>query len=392
MRRFLWLALFLLGALPARYWVQDASSRAFGHPLPGLTSEALEAFRRGDQAFNRIFVREDGLGPLFVHQSCAGCHVRDGRGRLAFEGRSEALVRARALDGTAPHPRFGVQLQDHALPGYPPEGQVLLRWEEAVGRYPDGTPYRLRRLSLEVLDPSGRPVPGRYSLRLAPPVFGGGLLEAVPESALLASQDPEDRDGDGVSGRVARLAGGEVGRFGWKAGVASLKEQAALAYREDMGLSTPLFPDEGGIEVGEAELEAVVAYLKLLAVPAPRHGPEALRGRRLFAQIGCATCHQPSLAGLPAYTDLLLHDMGPGLDDGVAEGDAAPAEWRTPPLWGIGLTRKVLGEELYLHDGRARTLEEAILWHGGEAEGAKRRFMALSKEDREALLRFLEGL
>ncbi|KHG64463.1 thiol oxidoreductase with 2 cytochrome C heme-binding sites [Thermus sp. 2.9] len=394
MRRFLWLALLLpfLGALPARYYVQDASSRAFGHPLPGLSPEALEAFRRGDRAFNRVFVREDGLGPLFVHQSCAGCHVRDGRGRLAFAERSEALVRARAPDGITPHPRFGVQLQDHALPGYLPEGQVLLHWEEVEGRYPDGTPYRLRRPRLSVLDPAGRPVPGRYSLRLAPPVFGGGLLEAVPESALLALEDPADQDGDGVSGRVAHLPGGGVGRFGWKAGTASLREQTALAYREDMGLSTPLFPDEGGVEVGEEELEAVVFYLQHLAVPAPRHGPEALKGRRLFAQIGCAACHRPNLAGLPAYTDLLLHDMGPGLDDGVAEGDTAPSEWRTPPLWGIGLTRKVLGEERYLHDGRARSLEEAILWHGGEAEGARQRFMALSKEDRAALLRFLQGL
>lgn len=373
----------LLGALPARYLVQDASSRAFGHPLPGLSPEALEAFRLGDQAFNRVFVREDGLGPRFVHQSCAGCHVGDGRGRPLFAQRSEALVRTRAQDGKTPHPLFGLQLQDHALPGYAPEGRVELRWEAVEGRYPDGTPYRLRRPRLRVLDPEGRPVPGAYSLRIAPPVFGTGLLEKVLEAAILALEDPQDQDGDGISGRAARLEGG-LGRFGWKASVESLLVQTALAYREDMGLSTPLFP-EGGAEVGEEELKRVVFYLENLAVPAFRHLPEDLRGKRLFREVGCASCHVERLAGLPAYTDLLLHDLGEGLADGVAEGAASPSEWRTPPLWGIGLTRKVLGEEVYLHDGRARSLEEAILWHGGEAEEAKRRFMALPKEDREAL-------
>ncbi len=378
----------LLGALPARYLVQDTSSRAFGHPLPGLSLEALEAFRLGDQAFSRVFVREDGLGPRFVHQSCAGCHVGDGRGRPLFAQRSEALVRTRAPDGKTPHPLFGLQLQDHALPGYTPEGRVELQWEEMEGRYPDGTPYRLRRPRLRVLDPEGRPVPGAYSLRIAPPVFGTGLLEKVPEAAILALEDPQDQDG--ISGRAARLEGG-LGRFGWKASVESLEVQTALAYREDMGLSTPLFP-EGGAEVGEEELKRVVFYLENLAVPAPRHLPEDLRGKRLFREVGCASCHRERLAGLPAYTDLLLHDLGEGLADGVAEGAASPSEWRTPPLWGIGLTRKVLGEEVYLHDGRARSLEEAILWHGGEAEKAKRRFMTLPKEDREALLRFIEGL
>ena len=381
----------LLAGLPARYLVQDASSRAFGHPLPGLPEEALEAFRLGDQAFQRVFVREAGLGPRFVHQSCAGCHVWDGRGRPLFAERSEALVRTRAPDGQSPHPLFGFQLQDHALPGHTPEGRVELYWEEVEGRYPDGTPYRLMRPRLRVLDPEGKPVPGAYSLRIAPPVFGAGLLEKVPEAAILALEDPQDQDGDGISGRAARLEGG-LGRFGWKASTTSLLEQSALAYREDMGLSTPLFPEEGRAEVSEEELERVTFYVAHLAVPAPRHLPEDLRGKRLFREVGCASCHRERLGGLPAYTDLLLHDMGEALADGVAEGAASPAEWRTPPLWGIGLTRKVLGEEVYLHDGRAQSLEEAILWHGGEAEEAKRRFMALPKADREALLRFLRGL
>ncbi|BCP67258.1 di-heme oxidoredictase family protein [Thermus thermophilus] len=227
--------------------------------------------------------------------------------------------------------------------------------------------------------------------RIAPPVFGAGLLEKVPEAAILALEDPQDQDGDGISGRAARLEGG-LGRFGWKASTTSLLEQSALAYREDMGLSTPLFPEEGRAEVSEEELERVTFYVAHLAVPAPRHLPEDLRGKRLFREVGCASCHRERLGGLPAYTDLLLHDMGEALADGVAEGAASPAEWRTPPLWGIGLTRKVLGEEVYLHDGRAQSLEEAILWHGGEAEEAKRRFMALPKADREVLLRFLRGL
>lgn len=383
----------LLGAVPVRFLVQDASSRAFGHPLPGMDSEAIETFRLGDEAFNRVFVREDGLGPLFVHQSCAGCHVRDGRGRLVFSMRSEALVRTRAPNGWDPHPLFGLQLQDHALLSLEPEGRVDLHWEEVGGQYEDGTPFRLRRPRLRVLDREGNPVPGQYSLRLAPPIFGSGLLESIPESLLASLEDPWDQDGDGVSGRLARLGGGEVGRFGWKASVATLERQSALAYREDMGLSTPLFPEEDGrIEVSWEELERVVFYLRHLAVPAPRHMPQDLEGRRLFREVGCAVCHRENLGGFTAYTDLLLHDMGPDLDDGVAEGVATSREWRTPPLWGIGLTRKVLGEEFYLHDGRARSLEEAILWHGGEAEGAKKRFLALPKEKREALLTFLKGL
>lgn len=386
---FLALPLLLALALP-RFQVEDASSRAFGHPLPGLSEREQALFRKGDQAFNRVFVREDGLGPLFNHQACGGCHVRDGRGRLRFAGRSEALVRTRGADGLSPHPLFGLQLQDHALPGHTPEGRVELLWEEVRGRYPDGTPYALRRPRLRVLDPEGRPVPGAYSLRIAPPVFGLGLLEGIPEGEILGLEDPWDRDGDGVSGRAARLSEG-LGRFGWKASVASLEEQAALAYREDMGLLNPRFPGPGGaVEVPEEEIQRVAFYLKTLAVPAPRGG-EVL-GARLFREVGCAACHRPALGGFPAYTDLLLHDMGQDLADGVAEGDAAASEWRTPPLWGLGLTRRVLGEELYLHDGRARTLEEAILWHGGEAEGAKRRFMALPKGDREAILRFLKGL
>ncbi len=392
MARSLWpiALLLLLAAIPARFYVEDTSSRAFGHPWPGLSEAELERFRAGDQAFNRVFVREEGLGPRFNHQSCAGCHIRDGGGRLRFAPRSEALVRTRGSEG-GPHPLFGLQLQDQALPGEVPEGRARLSFEEIRGRYPDGTPYRLRRPHLEVLDPGGQPVPGRYSLRLSPPVFGLGLLEALPEGVILALADPEDRDGDGISGRGAWLPEGRLGRFGWKASVASLKEQAALAYWEDMGLENPLFPGPGGrMEVGAEELEAVAFYLQRLAVPAPRT-PNP-RGQALFRSLGCAQCHRESLGGLPAYTDLLLHDLGPGLADGVTEGGAAPEEWRTPPLWGLGLRARVLGEALYLHDGRAQSLEEAILWHGGEAEGARARFLALPKPDREALLAFLEGL
>ena len=270
------------------------------------------------------------------------------------------------------------------------------------------------------------------SPRVAPPMIGAGLLEAVPDRDILARADPEDSDGDGISGRPNRVWSEEhgkamLGRFGWKAGQPTLIQQAAAAFRGDIGISTPLFPlpygdctetqpacldaphgnDANGVEAGDALFDVLMFYVRNLAVPArrkPEH-PLVLQGKRLFYEAGCTGCHTPKFVTRRAsigaeqsfqliwpYTDLLLHDMGPGLADNRPEGEATGREWRTPPLWGIGLTEVVNGHRFFLHDGRARGLLEAVLWHGGEAEAAKERVVDMTEEEREALLAFLRSL
>jgi len=267
----------------------------------------------------------------------------------------------------------------------------------------------------------------RMSLRIAPPMIGLGLLEAIPEQALLANADPDDRDGDGISGRANRVFDQlsretVIGRFGWKAGQPSLNQQNADAFFNDMGLSTRLFsgsscterqvecramPDGGEPEVSDAILAQVLFYTRNLGVPARRNvdDPQVLAGKTLFHRAGCQSCHipqfttaadaaEPELANQPIrpYTDLLLHDMGEGLADHRPEFEASGREWRPPPLWGIGLTQTVSGHSQFLHDGRARNLLEAILWHGGEAEAARQKVLGFDREQREALLSFLESL
>jgi CxxC motif-containing protein (DUF1111 family) len=265
------------------------------------------------------------------------------------------------------------------------------------------------------------------SPRVAPAVIGMGLLEAISENDLLAWADPEDADGDGISGRVNRVWDAKngataIGRFGWKANQPSVEQQVAGAFNGDMGITSPLFPKEdlparestllvkyqsgGEPEIDASHIADVTFYCQTLAVPARRDldNPIALRGEKLFAEIGCATCHLPSVQTgahelsevahqtIRPYTDLLLHDMGPELADGRPDFEADGQEWRTPPLWGIGLVETVNKHTRFLHDGRARSLEEAILWHGGEGEKSKEEYTQLSKANRDAVLAFLESL
>jgi CxxC motif-containing protein (DUF1111 family) len=265
------------------------------------------------------------------------------------------------------------------------------------------------------------------SPRIPAQVFGLGLLEAIPEEAILALADAEDRDGDGVSGRPnrvisARTGKAELGRFGWKANQPSLEQQVASAFSEDLGLTSPLKPGSNctakqasclaqapaqSPAVSEHELERTTLYLRLLAVPARRGvaEPAVVKGEALFQQAGCATCHHASfktgdVADVPElgnqtvrpYTDLLLHDLGPELADSRPDSEASGSEWRTPPLWGLGLLEVVSKQVRLLHDGRARGFEEAILWHGGEAAASRERFKALDKSEREALVAFLRSL
>ena len=407
----------------------DRTGSAFENPAPNLNEDDLDHHLAGDVAFEATFVSAPaevnaGLGPVFNNTSCAACHVRNGRGLPVIGTGSQgsvALVRVSLPSGTpdvpggaAPVPHLGTQIQDHAIYGETPEATVELQWIEEPGAFPsDGAPYSLRRPKLSVVLGDGRPLSQEVmtSLRVPPPVFGLGLLEAVADEELIALEDPDDVDGDGISGRVNRVhsvtaGAARIGRFGWKANQPDLLQQAAAAYLDDMGVTSPLFRAPGGdSEVDERTLRAAAFYTQTLAVP--RRGvvdKEVQRGERLFMKSKCGGCHTPTLttAGheTPAlvgqtihpYTDLLLHNMGFDLADGRPDFVASGTEWRTPPLWGISLTSRVLGDAAYLHDGRARDLTEAILWHGGEAEASKERFRQMTAADRNALLEFLRSL
>lgn len=406
----------------------NRTSSAFEDPAPGLSDDGFDRHFEGDAAFEATYVSEPaevnpGLGPVFNHSSCGGCHIRNGRG-LPVVGAgplgSEMLVRVSLPEGepevpggAVPVPGMGTQIGDHAIFGYEPEATVALTWSEVPGEFADGTPYSLRAPSITITRPSGSALPAGVmtSPRTPPPVFGLGLLEAIPEADILAWADPNDDNGDGISGRPnwvwsAKLGREALGRFGLKANNATLIDQAAGAFAADMGVSSPLMPDDMGADIDDDTVVTAAFYTQTLAVP-PRAQPTPAteRGFSLFIDFNCAGCHVPVQKTSPAYeiealanqtfapfTDLLLHDMGEGLADGRPDFDASGREWRTTPLWGIGVTERVLGDAAYLHDGRARSLAEAILWHGGEAEAAREAFRTADQADRDALLTFLRSL
>jgi CxxC motif-containing protein (DUF1111 family) len=316
--------------------------------------------------------------------------------------------------GSVPVPGLGLQVQDQAIWDTTPEATVEVTWRERPGTYDDGTPYSLREPSMTIAlaDGSALPAGAMTSLRQPPPVFGLGLLEAIPADAIEALADPDDVDGDGISGRVNRVWDAErgevaLGRFGHKANTATLRLQAAAAYANDMGVTSYLSPgDDGASDILDEILDAAVVYTQTLAVPA-RAGiddPDVIRGEEVFDDLGCAGCHTATAATgthefaaligqrIHPYTDLLIHDMGDDLADGRPDFEATGREWRTAPLWGLGLVHTVLPYAGLLHDGRARSIEEAILWHGGEAEAARDRFQRALAADRDALLDFLGSL
>ena len=431
----------LLGGQASIY---DATPNAFSQPAPGLERDQELLFFVGNSFFNQNWVTapasttaRDGLGPFFNARSCAGCHFKDGRGRppeQPGESSTGLLMRlglpGRASDGSyLPDPSYGGQIQDHAIGGLSPEATLVVEGEELSGEFPDGTAYTLWRPSyrLDKLGYGELDSLVMMSPRVAPQMIGMGLLEAIPEEEVLAWSDPEDGDGDGISGRPNWVwdeskGGRALGRFGWKANQPSVLQQTAGAFLGDIGITTSLFPQEncvdrhldcqaaaggGSPEIEDEDLMKVVLYASSLAVPAMRGAEDGqvVEGFVLFDEIGCSGCHRPSSRTgihptIPAlsgqtifpYTDLLLHDMGEELADGRPDFEATGREWRTPPLWGIGLFQTVNDHTYYLHDGRARNLTEAILWHGGEAEAARERFVALPEARREALLRFLEAL
>ncbi len=420
--------------------VFDASSHAFSTPAPNLSAAALEKHLEGDVEFEAVFVTapavvNPGLGPIYNNVSCINCHSRDGRGRPpGSEDELVSLLFRLSLPKTAdsidrqppiPVPGFGRQLNNRAIVGTPPEGTVKIDYTEQTLVTADGTRVHLRSPAYSITE-TYQPLPEavEVSPRVAPAIFGLGLLEAIPEKAILAYADEADVDRDGISGKpnfvwdvVAQRY--TLGRFGWKANQPTLLQQAASAYHDDMGVTTSLFLIENSAgqpqltenkatpEVSDEILEAVTFYVQTLAVPARRNvdTPQVKQGEQLFAQAQCASCHVPTLrtgvlSGVPSvsnqtihpYTDLLLHDMGPGLADNRPDFHASGSEWRTPPLWGIGLIRTVNGHTNFLHDGRARNLMEAILWHGGEAEASRQAVEQMSKAERDALIAFLESL
>ncbi|WP_394560808.1 di-heme oxidoredictase family protein [Aquipseudomonas alcaligenes] len=432
--------------------VSQSDQNAFSLPSANLAPSRRLDFAVGNSFFRNPWViapstttARDGLGPLFNTNACQNCHIKDGRGhppesgaisavsmlvRLSVPGDdSPAHAELRQRLGVVPEPVYGGQLQDMSNPGVAPEGKVRVEYDSHSVSLADGTVVELRkpRLQISNLGYGEMQVDTLFSARIAPPMIGLGLLEAIPEVAILAGADPEDRDGDGIRGVANQVwddARGEtvLGRFGWKAGQPNLNQQNVHAFSSDMGLTTSLLPHDectaaqtdcramphgGEPEVSDNILANVLFYTRNLAVPARRgvDDLEVRRGKRLFGDAGCAKCHTPSFVTaadaaepelakqtIRPYTDMLLHDMGEGLADGRSEFQASGRQWRTAPLWGIGLTERVNGHTQFLHDGRARNLLEAILWHGGEAESAKQAVIDLDASERGALLAFLNSL
>jgi CxxC motif-containing protein (DUF1111 family) len=409
------------------------SSQAFSNPAANLSMSTLEEHLEGDLNFEQNFVKapapvNSGLGPFFNNVSCINCHIADGRGRppLGSEALETMLIRI-SVEGTGtnggpnPVPGFGGQLQDKSIFGYEPEGNVIISYTEISGNFPDGTPYSLRKPNYQLVGQVPSSV--NVSPRVAPFIFGLGLLEAISETDIMVNADEFDSDGDGISGKPNyvyddRDQSTKLGRFGWKANQPNLYQQSAAAYVNDIGVTNPLYQLENchanavcdslsdDPEINDEILESVELYVQTLAVPGRRNfdNADVIAGKELFISIGCGSCHTPefttgshtvselSSQRIFPYTDLLLHDMGDELADNRTDFRADVKEWRTPPLWGIGLVSVVNGHTNFLHDGRARNFEEAILWHSGEAEHSKEKFKNLKARERNQLLNFLNSL
>jgi len=431
----------------------------FSHASTNMPFERELEFKVGNGIFKKVWVSSpsstlssDGIGPLFSARSCQRCHLKDGRGQPPrFGETAESMIVQLSIPpqnmqektavrehrrSVVPEPVYGSQLQSFSVQGVPSEGKFKAVYEEVLVVLDDGEVVSLRRPTYRFTNLQYGPLHSdvMFSPRIAPPMIGMGLLEAIPEADIVMHADPEDSDGDGISGKVRRVWSDEsgqvaVGRFGWKAGQPTVVQQAADAFLGDMGISTALYPvphgdctveqpacrtaphgdvpEKDGIEASSRVFDLLVFYARNLGVPARRNvdDPQVLDGKRLFYEARCVACHVPKFVtrrdsiGLEQsfqliwpYTDLLLHDMGEGLADHRPEGNASGREWRTPPLWGIGLTETVSGQTTFLHDGHARTLLEDILWHGGEAEASKLHVMAMGRKERDALLAFLKSL
>lgn len=433
-------------------------ANAFSLPSGNISFEDELTFKVGNGLFRKLWVSSpsstqasDGLGPLYNARSCQRCHIKDGRGhppegpednavsmflRVSIPGGpDDGIVGIEGYLATLPEPTYGTQLQDFSLPGHPAEYRLQIDYEEIEVPLSGGETAHLRAPTYTAADLGYGPLHPQAMLspRVAPQMIGLGLLEAIPAADILALADPDDLNGDGISGRPNIVWSVEfdmpmLGRFGHKAGNPTIREQTASAFVGDIGISNPLFPaasgectdlqadcmaaphgdgDARGFEIDAEGLDLVTFYSRNLAVPARRKpgAPAVLRGKQIFNETGCTSCHTPAFVThrlndrpeqsfqlIWPYTDMLLHDMGPGLADNRPEARATGSEWRTPPLWGIGLTQQVSGHSYFLHDGRARSLLEAVLWHGGEARPQRDAVQSMPPEDRTALIAFLESL
>lgn len=431
-----------------------STSLSFNVPIPTLTDEEGDRHLAGDVLFSRKFNTEGGVGPAFNANACVACHMLDGRGALPMImpgetkvrfGMNESLLLRVSLEtdeGSKIVPGFSEQLFHRGIyslrPDSPGTGQadIDMSFTSTIFTYPDGKKVELRKPVFTISNaydavggkPSALDHPDvRISPRIGPPMIGLGLLEAVDAKDILALADPEDKNGDGISGRP-NMIDGKLGRFGWKANNVSLRVQVAAAFSNDMGIRSSLFPEESisgtalflslierlakewlplEVELSDSSLDSLEFYTATLAVPQRRdvEKPEVLNGARTFEKISCTGCHTPhfktsdsaavpSMRGLDIYpfSDGLLHDMGDELADGRRDHEANGREWKTRPLWGVGMTQTVNPRAGFLHDGRARSLEEAVLYHGGEAAESRRRFANLTEAERKEVLLFLKSL
>lgn len=446
----------------------SVNKHAFSLPQTNLSQEERLSFAIGKSLFEKIWVSSpssttasDGLGPLYNARSCQSCHIRNGRGQptstkkpgkmavsmlmrmsLPADTKQQKALLASEHIGVIPEPTYGTQLQAFSVQGLLAEGSVTVSYNETPVNFPNTMIMATGKNSVSLRTPHYKiqqlnygPLPSNIQLspRVAPPMIGLGLLAAISKADILAKEDPNDSNNDGISGRANRVWDIEqqqysIGRFGWKAGNPTLRQQNNAALHADIGISTPMFPKGAGecsaqqikcqslpngnslhldnVEAPAQMVSLIEFYTRNLAVPKRRNTktPAVLSGQKTFEQIGCQNCHTPryeTASDAPKaqakqiiwpYTDLLLHDMGEGLSDNRPEFLATGREWRTPPLWGTGLTQTVSQHTQFLHDGRARNLNEAILWHGGEAQTSKVSFMQLPQQDRNNLITFLESL
>ncbi|WP_318497390.1 di-heme oxidoreductase family protein [Photobacterium leiognathi] len=428
-----------------------AGANAFSLPASNLPMSKRLDFSVGNSFFRNPWVQapattdaRDGLGPIFNTNGCQNCHIKDGRGhppekddmnsvsmlvRMSIPALTDEQKQQLIKSGVIPEPTYGDQLQDFALPDAKPEGKIALTYTDVPVTFADGEVITLRKPNLSITDLNYGPMADdvMLSARIAPPMIGLGLLEHIPEQTLERFVAEQAAENKGVSGKLnkvwdVRANKTVTGRFGWKAGQPNLMQQNAAAFNGDIGLTNALFeqenctdkqticaelPNGGKHEASEKVLTFVEFYSQHLAVPARRNinDPQVMKGEKLFADIGCQSCHRTQIktAKVPErpalseqminpYTDLLLHDMGEGLADNRPEFLANGQEWRTPPLWGLGYTEEVNGHTNFLHDGRARSVMEAVLWHGGEAQTSRDKVLQLSKSDRQALVAFLDSL
>ncbi len=442
---------------------------SFMRPAKNLPEKLKPEFHAGKALAHQPWVKaptittaRDGLGPLYNARTCLACHINGGRGKMPDDG-SDVLLSAflrvslpgyDKVNGVIGEPTYGDQFQSQSVAlshqlravvkdtelknkEVAPEGYVYIDWLKKTYSYADGEDVALRLPKIRIENLSYGPLhkDTLIGIRLAPPIHGMGLIEAITQASIEQNADPDDVDNDGISGRINQVWDFEkkqtvAGRFGLKANKSSIRFQVAGAFAGDMGITNPVFPKESctqsqelclvtpngnevavndmpPVELSDSLLKLVVDFNKNIAVPKRRNetSKKVIAGRELFYQINCNSCHNPSYVtgtatGFPhlsnqqiwPYSDFLLHDMGPELADGRTDYLAAGSEWRTPPLWGVGLNQKVNGSDNLLHDGRAQSVEAAVLWHGGEAQTSKENFSKLNKKQRTALVAFVNSL